>query len=75
MTDHVLNARHQIASAAGALASAAADVARALAWRPDQSHLAVTRSDLGAAIGNAQRAVDALKDASTRLSIAAEEAD
>ncbi len=67
---HLLDARHQVASAAGTIAHASAQVSRALAWSGVPKHSAALASDLGVAIEALEHAKRQLIEARTRVQIA-----
>lgn len=70
MTPLLLDARHQVASAAGALARATAQVARALAWSAIPAHSAAFVSDLETCLGAVRQAEAELIEARARVRLA-----
>lgn len=72
MPKQVLEARHDIASAAAAIAMVNAHIARALAWPGEPDKIATTKSSLDAALSSARAAVEDLQSALIRLRLAQE---
>lgn len=66
----MLEARHDVASAAAAIAMVNSHIARSLAWSPDDTHAASFKSSLDAAVRSAQAAVTDLQRALLRCEIA-----
>lgn len=72
MSDQLMEARHDVASSAAAIAMVNAHIARALAWPAAGDKIAATRSSLKAALASARAACEDLDRALVRLDIAQE---
>ena len=67
------DARHEIASAAAAIAMVNADIARVLAWPMEADKVAAQKSGLRAALSSLRAAEEELQAALIRLGMATEE--
>lgn len=71
----MLEARHEVASAAAAIAMVNSHIARALAWPMEPDKVASQKSSLKAALGSLRAAGDDLQAALVRMEIATRDAD